>query len=517
MKKYFILFLYGFIFTTCSTQKNVTNQLKDEGIIEVQFLHINDVYEIFPLENGKVGGLARVAALSKKLKADNPNTLAIMAGDFLNPSVIGTLDYEGKRVKGRQMIEVMNEFIDLATFGNHEFDLDKQELIDRLNESKFKWVNANCWYNNGGTFTPFTTLDKQNEPKSIPQTWVWNVKNKQGTMAKIGFFGVTIPSTKKDYVHYDDFYTAAKECCHKLKEIEKCDVVIGITHLNIADDQKLAAMLPDVPLLMGGHDHNNMLLSVGNTKIAKADANAKTAYCHKIKIVGKTKKVTLNSELILINNQLNEDETTQKIVEKWEKIASISFSKSGIEPKKVVTNLTKPINGTDGYNRSKPSELGHVITAAMLKAWADTVDCAVVNGGSIRLDDVLENTVTQYDILRTLPFGGGIPLVKMKGTLLKKLLDAGEKNKGSGGYLQHHNIEYAAASESWLIKNNRIDDNRFYTVVLTDYLLSGKEKGLDFVTKNNSDILWVQYGKKDDTADPKSDIRKALIQFWQLN
>lgn len=61
---------------------------------------MNDVYEITPLENGKVGGMARVAQLRNQLKQKNKNTFTILAGDFLSPSVLGTVKNEGKRIAG---------------------------------------------------------------------------------------------------------------------------------------------------------------------------------------------------------------------------------------------------------------------------------------------------------------------------------------------------------------------------------------------------------------------------------
>lgn len=57
----------------------------DDGKIEVVFLHINDVYEISPLEGGKTGGMARVAAYYKKLKFRKPRYLLCARGDFRAP------------------------------------------------------------------------------------------------------------------------------------------------------------------------------------------------------------------------------------------------------------------------------------------------------------------------------------------------------------------------------------------------------------------------------------------------
>ena len=108
---------------------------KDDGKIDFTFLQINDVYEIAPIQGGEFGGLARVETVHKKLLAENKNTMLFMAGDFLNPSLIGTIKVDGERVRGKQMIEVMNAMnTDLVAFGNHEFDISQKDLQKRLNQ-----------------------------------------------------------------------------------------------------------------------------------------------------------------------------------------------------------------------------------------------------------------------------------------------------------------------------------------------------------------------------------------------
>ena len=70
--------------------------------------------------------------------------MLVMAGDFLNPSLLGTIKVDGERLRGKQMVEVMNAMnFDLVAFGNHEFDLPYKDLQKRLNESKFDWISAN--------------------------------------------------------------------------------------------------------------------------------------------------------------------------------------------------------------------------------------------------------------------------------------------------------------------------------------------------------------------------------------
>ena len=138
--------IFFILFSSCSTTRNAT-AAKDDGKIEVVFVQVNDVYEIAPLAGGTQGGMARVATLKKDYKAKNPNTLLVIGGDFLSPSVYNSLQYQGKPIRGQQMVESMNAAgLDLAVFGNHEFDIKENELQDRMNESGFDWFSSNTFH-----------------------------------------------------------------------------------------------------------------------------------------------------------------------------------------------------------------------------------------------------------------------------------------------------------------------------------------------------------------------------------
>ena len=105
------LVIITFFFVGCTAPQQARLAMPtstDDGLIDITILQINDVYEIAPLEGGKIGGMARVATLRKKLLSENKNTYTVHAGDFLNPSLIGTLKYEGERIAGKQMVELMN-------------------------------------------------------------------------------------------------------------------------------------------------------------------------------------------------------------------------------------------------------------------------------------------------------------------------------------------------------------------------------------------------------------------------
>jgi 5'-nucleotidase/UDP-sugar diphosphatase len=85
-----------------STQAN--QGATPEAGIDFTLLQLNDVYEITPVANGTSGGLARVATLRQQLLAENPNTITILAGDFLSPSALGTARVDGEPLAGKQMV-----------------------------------------------------------------------------------------------------------------------------------------------------------------------------------------------------------------------------------------------------------------------------------------------------------------------------------------------------------------------------------------------------------------------------
>lgn len=468
----------------------------------VTFLHINDVYEIAPLNNGKSGGMARVAYLEKQLKKEAPkSTYFVLAGDFLSPSVIGTLRHEGERIQGKQMVDVLNTAgLDLVTFGNHEFDYDDATpaaLKKRIEESNFRWVIANMQLREGNKAVPFSK-DGANFPTSVIL---------DNGKVRVGLFGLCIP-VNKDFVQVTDPFEAARREYEDLKN--RCDIVVALTHLDMADDKRLAAQLPNLALIMGGHDHDHMQEQVGKVRIAKADANAKTAYIHRLYFDRKNRLVRLESELKTIDETVPEEPKTAAVVAKWQQIAAESFRELGFEPTEVVYTTPEPWDGREATVRREHGALTSTIAQSMFVAFPGS-DLAVFNGGSVRVDDVLEGPITQYDIVRILPFGGGISQVKMKGDFLQKVLEAGRLSRGKGGFLHHANARYDDAAKVWLIGNVPLDKQRVYQVVLPDFLLTGKEFGMSFLIPANPGIVQPIVTPSKD--DPRSDIRKVFIEY----
>ena len=477
---------------------------KDDGKIDFTFLQINDVYEIAPIQGGEFGGMARVETVHQDLLKENKNTLLVLAGDFLNPSLLGTIKVDGERVRGKQMVEVLNAMnTDLVAFGNHEFDVSKNDLQKRLNESNFPWISANVKLKTKEKSIPFY---KEKEGKQIPleETFIKEFSDEDGTKIKVGFISVCIPSNPKEFVEYGNMFVKARASYAAIKD--SVDVVFGLTHVKLTNDKRIAKLIPNLPLIMGGHEHTNSYDKVGEVLIAKADANAKTAYIHRVSFDKKTKKAIVRSELKEINSSIKADEKVGAIVDKWQTILTSKIKDIIKNPNEVIYTAKIPLDGRDTPIRSVQTNLGEIITKSMSFSFDDSVDCALVNGGSIRIDDQLSEDINAVDIFRVLPYGGAILKVKIKGRLLKRVLDYGFLAAGTGAYLQRFNAE--KVNDKWMLKNKELNSNKIYTVAFSDYLLKGFD--IPFFSSENKEVIAVYKPKENELA---FDIRKAVVAY----
>ena len=448
--------------------------------------------------------MARVKTIHKELLKENKNTLLVMAGDFLNPSLIGTMKYNGERIRGKQMVEVMNAMnFDLAAIGNHEFDLSKKDLQTRMDESIFPWISSNVFNRTKDSIKRF--YQEINGVKTpVKGSFIKEISDADGTNIKIGFISVCIPSNPKEYVVYKDMFSSIQKEYELIKE--EVDVVIGLTHVKIEHDREIARLLPNIPLIMGGHEHDNKNEMIGDVKITKADANAKTAYIHSINFNKKTKETSISSLLKTIDTTIVEDKKVKLVVDKWLEVMNSQISKIVENPYEIIYHSNIPLDGRDIPIRSKQTNLGQLIAASMSYSYNNEVDCSIVNGGSIRIDDQLVGDINSVDAFRVLPFGGAVLKVKIKGSLLNKVLEYGNNAAGSGAYLQRSSIEMN--DTLFTIDNSTINPSKIYTIAISDYLMKGFD--IPFLTPNHPDVISVYHPVPTDIS---YDIRKSMILY----
>ncbi len=477
-------------------------------IIPITLLHLNDIYEITPIEQGQRGGMARVATLRKQLLARNPHTYTLLAGDAFSPSALGTAIVDGERLDGRQMVAVMNAIgFDYATLGNHEFDLAESAFLQRLRESRFQWLSANVF-------------DRQQRPfPGVAPTATFTVSGPQGGQVRVGLIGVTIASNPASYVHYREAIATVQEQAAILAP--QTDILIALTHLDLAQDQQLAATVPDLDLILGGHEHENMqqwrLVSRSpqavrspqcpdsGIPIFKADANARTVYIHDLTYDTQRRCLTIASRLQPVTAAIPDDPPVAAVVQQWVERGFAGFRAQGFTPEATIAVLPEALDGLESSVRNQPTNLTDRIAQAMLQAAAGA-ELAIFNSGSIRIDDqVPAGPITQYDVIRILPFQGQVLLVELPGELLQRVLEQGQANRGTGGFLQTAQVR-RDVSQGWLIQDQPLQPQRRYRVAINDFLISGREQGLDFL---RLDVPGVKL------LAETQDIRLALIAALQ--
>jgi 2',3'-cyclic-nucleotide 2'-phosphodiesterase (5'-nucleotidase family) len=154
------------------------------------------------------------------------------------------------------------------------------------------------------------------------------------------------------------------------------------------------------------------------------------------------------------------------------------IGKGGFEPARVVARVTESLDGRESAVRNQQGRLTDLITGAFDRE-AGGVDVAILNGGSVRVDDVVQaGPVTEYDVLRILPFGGRIVHASVDGELLRAVLDAGLANRATAVSFTHEVRP--------MIAGQRLDVSARYTVAMTDFLMSGGDSNLGFLTADKS-------------------------------
>ncbi|MFD0797684.1 metallophosphatase [Maribacter chungangensis] len=218
----------------------------------ITILHTNDVHShIDPFPSGHsrfpgLGGLARRAGLVNQIRKENPSTLLFDAGDIFQGTPY--FNFYGGELE-MKLMTLLN--YDAGTIGNHEFDNGLDGLLAQLPYGKFDFVCSNYDFSN-------TIIDGFTKPY---QTYI-----RDGI--KIGVYGLGIELAglvnKEMFKEtlYLDPYDIASDLERQLKEEEKCDLVICLSHLGYQyendqrpDDMTLATKTKHTDLIIGGHTH----------------------------------------------------------------------------------------------------------------------------------------------------------------------------------------------------------------------------------------------------------------------
>ncbi|MGN6390790.1 MAG: bifunctional metallophosphatase/5'-nucleotidase [Gemmatimonadales bacterium] len=379
----------------------------------VRFLLVNDVYVADTLADGS-GGLARAATVRRRL-ADQGPVLFVLAGDVLSPSLLSKWYY------GRQMVEAFNAAkLDYATFGNHEFELPLDTLQARIAESKFTWISTNC-----------TRADGTPLHKVIP----WDTVRVSGQ--KVGMFGLTLVGAYRKEYRCADPDSAAHRAIDTLVS-QGADLVVGITHQTIEADRDLLVREPRLDLILGGHEHEAHDSVVSGRHVVKADANTRTAQF--VTLWGGKGQWRQAIGTVHMDNRLPDDTAVAAVVDRWE-----DSLQARLGPEKSVGRTAIPIDARDELGRRQESVLGDLVTDAMRAGTG--ADVAVLNAGTLRLDDVIRpGALSNYQLESIFLFADEtrVLTVPLTGARLRNILEHGvaDGSLGKGGFLQVSGVSF---------------------------------------------------------------------------
>ena len=219
---------------------------------QLLILHTNDTHScVLPLNPNLAdtmlagrGGFLRRAAMIDQMRKEDKDLLLLDSGDFSQGSPYYTM------FKGDVETELMNIMgYDAATIGNHEFDFGLENMARIFRKAKFPIVCAN--YDFTGT-----VVEGLIKPYVI-------IKRKG---VRIGIFGLSpkldglVMASTCAGVRYSDPIKTANAVADKLKNEEKCDVVICLSHLGWDEaglnDMEMMAKTRNIDLVLGGHSHS---------------------------------------------------------------------------------------------------------------------------------------------------------------------------------------------------------------------------------------------------------------------
>lgn len=225
-----------------------------DDAVRLVVLHTNDTHsrmDPFPVDGGPfagLGGAARRATLIRRVREENEHVLLLDAGDIFQGTPY--FNFFGGELEFRAMAAMG---YDVATLGNHDFDNGVDGLAVMLPHAGFEFVSAN--YD-----VSASALEGRVKP--------WTVRELGGV--RVGVFGLGVSFEKlvlaslHQGVRYTDPIAAARTACRELRA-RGCSLVICLSHLGYRysdparpSDRALAAAVPDIDLVLGGHTHTFM-------------------------------------------------------------------------------------------------------------------------------------------------------------------------------------------------------------------------------------------------------------------
>ena len=400
--------------------------------VDIMFLHDTHSHlnPFATVEEGKsqvLGGFAKIKTLILEQKEKNPNTLLLDAGDFSMGTLIQVM-YEEEASEIRMLGELG---MDATTLGNHEFDYKAEGLANMLNRAVAskdrlpEMVVCNVDWDameEAGLTKDQELLEDAFKNYGVEEYVV--IEKGDVHIAITGVFGKDcLDCVPNCPLIFKDPVEAVKETIEEIREEEKVDMIVCVSHGGTWTDEKksedeiLAKSVPELDLIVSGHTHTKLDKPIrhGDTYIVSAAEYGK--YLGNLSMSQKAdgRWKMDNYELIMVDGEIEADADAQvKIDGLMDMVDTKYLEQFGYTRNQVLcTNDVEFATSSDVDKKHTEMNLGSIMADAYTYTVAqfdktDThpVDVAVVPAGVIR-DTYAKGNITTENVFNSFSLGIG--------------------------------------------------------------------------------------------------------------
>lgn len=465
---------------------------------QLNILHINDFHSRIEsisrynstcsaeseAEGSCFGGAARVYALVTQmraaLEAQGERVIVLDAGDASQGSLFYTT-YSG--AVEAEFLERLG--IDVMAVGNHEFDLGPEGLGIFLDTVSFPIVSGNIDVsaNNvlAGRVASHTVLD---------------VDGLQVGIVSALASDTNVTSSPGPTVQFGDEIEALRASVAELQG-EGVNTIIALTHVGYNLDQQIAAQVPGLAAVVGGHSHTFLSATSerregpyptwvdaedgsGIVPVVTAGAFGRYLGHLVLDLDDDGRLIYASGDAIEINAEVTPDPE----IAAWIETLAGPIEETRSRP---VSQASGVIVGDRTVCRQMECAMGNLVADAMLDRVADQgVTIAIQNGGGLRAT-IESGQITMGDVLTVLPFQNTLATFELSGANILAALENGVSGlaDGAGRFAQVAGLKYsfdpaadagARVSDVMVMADGAwtaIDPEAMYGVVSNNFMRSG--------------------------------------------
>ncbi|MBI3776013.1 MAG: 5'-nucleotidase C-terminal domain-containing protein, partial [Gammaproteobacteria bacterium] len=211
----------------------------------------------------KEGGLARIAAQIKKIRASTPNSLLLHTGDTIQGSA------EVMYTRGQAIVDIVNDFgIDAFAPGNWEFVYGTSRFVELFADPnpKAPWnaVAANVLYNfDGGTaavLPPY--LIKQVGNLKVGILGMTTDRGPQVVGSSVTKSLMFLRTAKQDGEDMSPVDKTVQKHVKYLRTVEKVDLLVMLSELGLANNLRIAESIPGIDVVLSSDMHEESQVAI---------------------------------------------------------------------------------------------------------------------------------------------------------------------------------------------------------------------------------------------------------------